>query len=68
LARAIAQELIEKVSILRERPYLGRPLAGHDDYRQIVLQAGRAAYVVQYRIDEDRLVIVRVFHGRESRP
>ena len=36
LARVVAREIIEKTNILRERPLLGRPLAGHAQYRQIV--------------------------------
>ena len=66
-AKSIAIELIDKINILRERPFLGRPLAGRPEYRQIILQALNAAYVVQYRIDAERLVILRVYHGREVR-
>jgi plasmid stabilization system protein ParE len=32
-----------------------------------VLQVLNAAYVFQYRYDGERLVILRIFHGRESR-
>jgi plasmid stabilization system protein ParE len=46
---------------------LGHPIGGSDKYRQIVLQILNAAYVFQYRIDGDRIVILRVFHGREGR-
>jgi len=67
LAKSIAIELIDKINVLRVRPFLGRPLAGRRGYRQIILQARNAAYVVQYRIDGERLVILRVFHGREAR-
>lgn len=67
LARSIAIELIDKINVLCMRPFLGRPLAGRPGYRQIIFQVLNAAYVVQYRIDEERLVILRVFHGREAR-
>jgi toxin ParE1/3/4 len=43
----------------------GRSLVGK--YRQIVLQVLGAAYVFQYRFDGARLVMLRVFHARESR-
>jgi plasmid stabilization system protein ParE len=53
--------------LLSEHPLLGRALAGRKEYRQAVLRVFNATYVFQYRITEDRIVIVRVFHGRESR-
>jgi plasmid stabilization system protein ParE len=31
-----------------------------------VLQILRASYVFQYRLDGDRLVMLRVFHGRPA--
>lgn len=67
LAATVAAEIISKVQVLTEHPRLGRPLEGREEYRQIVLQVFRAAYVFQYRIDGERLVMLRVFHGREIR-
>ena len=67
LAGIIANEIIRTVQRLSEYPRLGRPLTGHQEYRQVVMQIMNAAYVIQYRIDGERLVILRVFHGREMR-
>jgi plasmid stabilization system protein ParE len=53
--------------LLANNPTVGHPIAGHENYRQVVLRVLNAAYVLQYRIDGNRLVILRVFHGRESR-
>jgi plasmid stabilization system protein ParE len=55
------------VHVLSAHPQLGRPIAGRKEYRQIVLQVLGAAYVFQYRFDGNRLVMLRVFHARETR-
>ena len=46
LAAIVATEIIDKVRVLSEHPQLGRPIAGRQEYRQIVLQVLGAAYVV----------------------
>jgi len=67
LAKIVAAEIIAKASMLAEHPQLGHPIAGRAEYRQVVLQVVNAPYVFQYRVDGDRLVMLRVFHGREWR-
>jgi plasmid stabilization system protein ParE len=67
LAGVVANEIIAKAAILSEHPRLGRPIAGREEYRQVVLQVLGAAYVFQYRFDDKRLVMLRVFHARETR-
>jgi toxin ParE1/3/4 len=67
LAAKVAAEIISKVEVLATHPRLGRPIAGRQEYRQIALQVLRATYVFQYRVDGERLVMLRVYHGRESR-
>jgi len=67
LAAIVAREIINKAAILAERPHLGRTISGRPEYRQIVLQVANAAYVFQYRVDGERVVMLRVFHGCEIR-
>jgi plasmid stabilization system protein ParE len=67
LAPLIASEMLERVRIIAEHPQLGRPIAGRDDYRELVLRVLNAAYVFRYAFDGNRLVMLRVFHTREQR-
>ncbi len=66
LAPRVALEIKAKAQFLADFPRSGRPLAGHQEYRQIVLEVLNARYVFQYRYDGSRLVLLGVFHGRES--
>jgi plasmid stabilization system protein ParE len=67
LAAIVAREIMARAQVLSRHPKLGRPLSTREEYRQLVLEVLGAAYVFQYRYDGSRLVILRVFHGRESR-
>jgi len=67
MAQIVGREIARKVDLLVQRPELGRPLSAHRDRRQIVVRVLNASYIVQYRLLADRLVILRVFHGREAR-
>ncbi len=67
LAGIVAEAIIDRVALLAENPRLGRPIAGNDAYREVVLRVLKVPYVFQYRIDGERLVILRVRHGREAR-
>ena len=67
LAGVVAHKIVERAQVLSTFPRLGRAIAGREEYRQIVLQVLNAPYVFQYRFDGKRLVMLRVFHGRERR-
>lgn len=59
----------EGFALLRENPQLGVEMDGWPGYRQLFVPFGKNAYVLRYRIDSARetLVVVRIWHGRESR-
>lgn len=67
LAAVVADAIISKTQILSRHPKLGRPIAGREEYRQLVLQVLGADYVFQYRYDGAAVTILRVFHARENR-
>ena len=67
LARIVASEILAKAQVISEYPELGRPIAGRADYREVLLRVLNATYAFQYGYDGKRLVMLRVFHGREAR-
>ena len=67
LAAKVAQELIAKSETLLDHPYLGRPIDDRAGFRQVVMQVLNAACVFQYRVEDDRIVMTRIYHGREDR-
>jgi plasmid stabilization system protein ParE len=67
LAERVASELMVRTDLLRRHPKLGRPLGTREEYREIVLQVVGGTYVFQYRYDGTTVLMLRVFHGRETR-
>jgi toxin ParE1/3/4 len=67
LAKIVAAEIQAKAGIVAEHPLIGRPIAGRPEYRELVLEVLNAPYVFRYGYDGERLVMLRVFHGRERR-
>jgi plasmid stabilization system protein ParE len=67
LAKIVAAEIIAAAQILQNHPELGRPIEAQKRYREIVLKVLNAHYVFRYAYDAERLVMLRVFHGREAR-
>jgi plasmid stabilization system protein ParE len=67
LAGVVAEEIIARAQLLSRHPKLGRPISTREEYRQIVMQVLGGIYVFQYRYDGNRIVMLRVFHGREAR-
>jgi len=48
-------------------PEAGRPWAPDLAYRELIVPFGARAYEARYRLIDDRVVIVRVWHGLEDR-
>ena len=64
-ARA-AGRIMQAATLLRDQPELGRGFED-EEWREMVAPAGRGAYLLRYRVEEDAIVIVRVWHAREER-
>jgi len=67
LATIVAREILDKAKVLEVHPQLGYPIDGHGRYRQVVLEVLRAKYIFRYRVAGQRIVLLRVWHGREER-
>ena len=52
---------------LLELPQVGRPMDDDTGRRELVVPFGAGAYVLRYRVQPDAVVIIRVWHGRETR-
>jgi len=65
-AKAI-NKLIEATSSLKEFPEKGRPWHIDMDFRELFVTFGARGYVVRYRIVQDKIIIVRVWHALENR-
>lgn len=59
----------EGIALLLESPRLGVRMEDRPDYHQLYVPFGKSSYVLRYRIhtEQDTLVVVRVWHGREQR-
>ena len=68
-ARKAMRAIDGGVERLIRHPNCGAPMVGREAYRQLFILFGSSAYVLRYRFDEDRdrLVIVRVWHGKDAR-
>jgi addiction module RelE/StbE family toxin len=65
-SRAI-DSLIESAESLTEFPEIGRPWELELDYRELFVKYGARGYVIRYRLIEDIVFIVRIWHTLENR-
>lgn len=66
-ARRMLGKVREGARILQEHPRAGKRMDGETGRRQLFVPFGVGAYVLRYRLHEDHIVIIRVWHSRESR-
>jgi plasmid stabilization system protein ParE len=52
---------------LRDAPYLGKSMGEMDVRREYFKQFGSGAYVLRYKVIDDKVIIIRVWHSRELR-
>ncbi len=67
LAGQVAEAIVAKSRLIEEHPLIGRPVQGGSEYREVIVRVLNARYIMQYRVEADRMVVLRVTHGRELR-
>jgi plasmid stabilization system protein ParE len=67
-AQRATAAIANAIRSLDPSPERGRP-SGANDTRELVVPFGRSAYILRYAIltEENEIVILRVWHGREQR-
>ena len=65
-ALRFGDETADAIRSLAEFAERGRLLHGKV-LRELVVRFGSAAYLIRYRVYEDRVVVVRIIHSRERR-
>jgi toxin ParE1/3/4 len=64
-AQSTVLELYEAIRSLKTSPWRGRP-GREDGTRELVLP--RLPYIVAYRIKEESIEILHIYHGAQKRP
>jgi toxin ParE1/3/4 len=66
VANRVLQRIVRSASTLIENPHLGHPSESTDGIHE--LQVARLPYLLPYRVVDDRVEILRVFHESQDRP
>ena len=65
-ARRTVRAIREGTRLIEAHPEAGRPVDGMDpEFRERWIAFGRSGYLAFYRLDESRVVVLAVRHGRE---
>ena len=65
-ARRAANRIKQAAQILRQNPKVGKRIEEAPLFRELIIPFGNSSYVMRYREQEDRVVVVRVRHSRED--
>jgi len=65
-AQRASKRILEGVLILQDNPGAGMPVEDLMDFRDLKLAFGSGEYIIRYREEHHRVVIVRVRHSKEE--
>ena len=66
VANSILQRIVNSATLLASNPYLGHPSESTEGVHE--LQVAKLPYCLPYRVVQDRVEILRVFHQARERP
>jgi toxin ParE1/3/4 len=66
VATRIVQRIVHSASNLIDHPYLGHPSDSTDGVHE--LRVARLPYLLPYRVVNERIEILRVFHESQDKP
>jgi plasmid stabilization system protein ParE len=62
-AQKESSQLKQNIQALVGQPKMGAPLDGLEDFRELVARD----YIVRYRLMPNEIVILKIWHGKETR-
>ena len=62
-----AKSIIKTANSLSEHPHLGHPMEDLPEFNKIFIPFGQNGYDMHYRIDHGNIIILRIWHNRETR-
>jgi plasmid stabilization system protein ParE len=67
-AQRAAQIITDRLSVLKDRPAIGRPVGTELEFRELVISFGESGYVALYRYepDGDTVYVLAFRHQREA--
>jgi len=65
-AQRAATRILDGVMILQDNPGAGAPVEGMLGYRAFKLSFGNGKYIIRYREESQRVVILSVRHSKEA--
>ncbi len=69
VAKKASHRILSAVNLLIKNPEAGMPSQDEDceAFRDLYAPFGRGGYTIRYRIKQQTIIIVRVWHSREER-
>ncbi len=62
-----ARRIVEAANLLLEQPYLGHPIEDMPEFHKLFIPFGKNGYEIKYRLNDEKIIILRVWHAREDR-
>lgn len=62
-----AQQIAKAANFLLDNPYLGQPLENMPKFNELFIPFGQRGYVMRYRVENEKIIILRIWHARENR-